>query len=186
MPDCLSSANIVHLATHRAKAISTSDCNYNISGNGEFGEFGELKSAAPHSHIHCELSLLINNQGPATKVFDLDDEGQLRKRSAANIYEGRVKRLAINSLKDLLSLIEHLPSEHALCFGVTEKEEASLLTQETLRAGSYPNAVARDREHFALREGQPGIMMLDCDARPGKPALNWEVIDQIIGLSLQQ
>src|ERR1700681_318012 len=113
MPDCISSANIVHLATHRTKATSIANCL-----NGEFGEFGELKSAAPQSHIHCELSLLINNQGPATKVFDLDDEGQLRKRSAANIYEGRVKRLAINSLKDLLSLIEHLPSEHALCFGV--------------------------------------------------------------------
>ena len=54
----------------------------------------------------CELTLLRNNLGNATKVFDLDDKGALRKRSAANIYEGEAERLTITGLKELKDLIE--------------------------------------------------------------------------------
>ena len=146
---------------------------------GEFCEFCELFSGQ-EKRGGCELTLLRNNLGNATKVFDLDDKGQLRKRSAANIYEGEAERVSITGLGELKDLIEILPSSSALCFGTAEKPKARLLTQETLRAGSYPDAIARDRDHFSFRKGQPGILMLDCDARPGKPAPRWQEIDQII------
>ena len=146
---------------------------------GELCEFGELFSGEK-KRMGCELTLLRNNLGNATKIFDLDDKGKLRKRSAANIYEGEAERVTISGLLDLKELIENLPSSSALCFGTAEKEKARLLTQETLRAGSYPDAIARDRDHFSFRRGQPGILMLDCDAHPGKSALSWQEIDQII------
>ena len=127
-----------------------------------------------------ELTLLTNNQGYATKVFSLDEDGQLRKRSAANIYEGHAERLAIANLGELRDLIAKLPSNQALCFGVPKLKEARLLTQETLRSGSYPDAIARDRNHFSFRQGQPGILMLDCDPRQGQEPRNWQEIDQVI------
>ena len=128
----------------------------------------------------CELTLLRNNQGYATKVFGLNDKGALLKHSAANIYEGEAERLSLVGLGDLKDLIENLPPSSALCFGVAEKQKARLLTQETLRAGSHADAIARDRQHFSFPRGRPGILMLDCDARPNKPALHWQDIDQII------
>ena len=157
------------------------DSRINGSGHpGELCEFGELFSGPGTTGAGCALTVLSNDKGYATKVFDLDDKGQLRKRSAANIYEGEAERVSISDLKELKELIENLPSSSALCFGTAEKQKARLLTQEALRAGSYPDAIARDREHFSFRKGQPGILMLDCDPHPGKPALHWKDIDQSI------
>ena len=76
--------------------------------------------------------------------------------------------------------MQKLPPNQALCFGVPKLKEARLLTQETLRSGSYPNAIARDRDHFSFRQGQPGILMLDCDPRQGQEPRNWQEIDGII------
>ena len=153
------------LKSHEGEAREK-DSHINGSGPpGELCEFGELFSGQK-KRMGCELTLLRNNLGNATKVFDLDDKGQLRKRSAANIYEGEAERVSISDLKDLKELIENLPSSSALCFGTAEKQKARLLTQEALRAGSYPDAIARDREHFSFRKGHRGVLMLDCDAAP--------------------
>lgn len=148
--------------------------------SSEFREFRELFSGQ-RKRSDCEFTLLKNNMGHATKVFRLDDKGALSTLSAANIYEGEAERVSISGLGELKALIEKLPSSAALCFGTAQKPKARLLTQETLRAGSYADAIARDREHFSFRRGQPGILMLDCDARPGKPALDWPDIDRVIG-----
>src|SRR3990172_11030708 len=76
-------------------------------GRSEFSEFCELFSAqlAP---IACELTILTNEEGYATKIFRLDDTGQLKKRSAANFYEGRAQRGSVASLDELHHLIEEL------------------------------------------------------------------------------
>ena len=91
----------------------------------EFGEFGEFISATQHAHIDCQLTVLVNNQGHATKVFGLDDSGQLRKRSAVNIYEGTALRIGIKSLEELGGLLGRLEPNQALCFGVPEREQRS-------------------------------------------------------------
>ncbi len=148
-------------------------------GTSEFCELREF-SSGQQAPLACELTILTNNQGYATKVFRLDEDGQLRKRSAANIYEGRACRVAVGNLDELRGLIENLQPKQALCFGIAEREDARLLTQETLRSGSYPDAIARDREHFSFRESQPGILMLDCDVRDGQAPTNLQEIDRII------
>jgi len=142
--------------------------------------FDECFSEISQPSIDCHLTVLMNNRGHATKVFALDDSGHLQKRSAANIFEGLAKRITIRGLDKLRDHLEKMPSRCAFCFGVTDKKEARLLTQETLRSGSYPDAIARDRDHFSFREGQPGVLMLDCDAREGQLAMNWQDIDQIL------
>ena len=140
----------------RGSEVPTGGSGPNGAGHpGELCEFGELFSGQKNRvRVRAHRSS-GNDLGNATKVFDLDDKGQLRKRSAANIYEGEAERVSISDLKDLKKLIETLPSSSALCFGIAEKQKARLLTQETLRAGSYPDAIARDREHFLSAKASP-------------------------------
>ena len=134
-------------------------------GGGEFREFGEFPDGSQKLSVVCEATLLTNNQGAATKVIEFDKAGKLQKVSAANIYEGEAERISVKGLQGLGELIKRLPPNRALCFGVADKQKARLLTQETLRSGSHPDAIARDREHFQFLKGKPGILMLDCDAR---------------------
>jgi hypothetical protein len=110
----------------------------------------------------------------------LNESGQLTKRSAASIYEGHAERVVISNLTELRDLIGRLQPRQALCFGVAKRQRARLLTQETLRSGSYPDAIARDRDHFSFRQALPGILMLDCDSREGWPPRGWQEIDEII------
>ena len=145
----------------------------------EFCEFGELFSGPPPP-LDIELTVLTNNEGYAAKVFGLDKDGQLTKRSAVAIYEGQADRVAIANLAELRDLIPRLQPTQALCFGVPKLKRARLLTQETLRSGSYPDALARDRDHFSFRQALPGILMLDCDPRPGHAPRGWQEIDEII------
>ncbi len=149
-------------------------------GDGEFGGFREFKTGRQKSRVVCDLTLLTNHKGVATKTIEIDEAGGLRKQSAANIYEGEAERITVKGLKALGELIKSLPPNRALCFGVAEKPKARLLTQEVLRSGSYPNAIARDRDHFQFEKGKPGILMLDCDAKPAGLPLNWKEIDGAI------
>lgn len=87
----------------------------------------------------CEISVLTNHQGAATKTFQLDEAGQLHKSAAAEIYEGEVDRVSVSGLKGLQRRIEGLAPNKALCFGVAERQKARLLTQEALRSGSRRN-----------------------------------------------
>ena len=150
------------------------------SGASEFCEFGEFESASRERHVACEVTQLTNHRGPATKIIDLDEVGELRKQSAAYIYEGEADRVMIEGLEGLRDLIKSLSSNQALCFGIAEQKKARLLTQEALRSGSYPDAIARDREHFSFSEGKPGVLMLDCDAPAVGPGFTWKKIDGIL------
>jgi hypothetical protein len=96
-------------------------------GVSEFRELSELFSGHRPT-LDIELTILTNNQGYATKVFGLDQSGQLAKRSAANIYEGQAERIAIANLAELRDLIGSLQPTQALCFGVPQMKLARLLT----------------------------------------------------------
>ena len=94
------------LKSHEPEA-RTEDSRINGSGHpGELCEFGELFSGPGTTGAGCALTVLSNDKGYATKVFDLDDKGQLRKRSAANIYEGEAERVSISDLRELKELID--------------------------------------------------------------------------------
>ena len=136
------------------RAVKASSNDGSQKSKSEFREFGELFSAAPAPR-NIEPTILTNNQGYATKVFTLNESGELSKRSAANIYEGHAEHVAIANVADLHDLIGRLPPTQALCFGVAKRQRARLLTQETLRSGSYPDAIARDRDHFSFGKRYP-------------------------------
>ncbi|MGD9667835.1 MAG: primase-helicase family protein [Hyphomicrobiaceae bacterium] len=145
---------------------------------GEFGEFREFFSTDLEHKI--SLTLLTNDQGYTAKVFSLDGNGQLEKKSAAEIYEGSATQEDVDNLAELGRLISKLNPTQALCYGIAPIKEARLVTKEVLRSGQAQNVIARDRSHFSFRTGLPGILMLDCDQREGHPPKDWKEIDEII------
>ncbi len=107
-----------------AEASPSDEANVHI---GEFREFGELFSGDKAS-LDSQLTILTNNQGYATKVFRLDENGQLKKRSAANIYEGHAERVPFETWANhglpgigLLRLSSGTISFASACCGSPEK-----------------------------------------------------------------
>ena len=133
------------------------------------------------------LTVITNSNGPATKVFSINEDGKLDKKSAAIIYEGTAERRQIvGGIRGLLALINKLESNlksgQALLYGVTEAERARVVTQKALKKlnGSADGVIARDAEHCKFAEGKPGVFMGDYDPREGHPPLGAEELDRIL------
>ncbi len=121
------------------------------------------------------VTLITNSRGePLSKRIDLVD-GHLKKKPAAELVEGHAERVAIASLSQLAELIEGLTSDQALSHGVSEKPSARIVTKKMLATGAYPDAIARDLQHFRWHDGS-GVSMLDFDRLTGgAPWLSHEV-----------
>jgi hypothetical protein len=141
---------------------------------------GNEPPKTPQTPPTVALTLVENSLGPATKVFSLNREGALEKRSAAEIYNGSIKRITVDGIEGLAALLEELQPNHALLYGIGDVENAALVTQEALRECTIPNAIARDRQHFRFVENEPGILMLDHDPRPGHRRLDYAELDVVL------
>ncbi len=126
------------------------------------------------------FTVITSATGSVAKGFELGENGKLIKRSHAEVYEGQAQRVAVADLAHLLQTIEKLNDNQALCFGVTDVPTARVVTQRTLKSGTVPGAIARDRAHFRYAARQPGILMLDFDQRKGYPPKDWQELDDIM------
>lgn len=120
----------------------------------------------PQPEATSIVTVITNASGPACKTFSLNADGDLMKRSAAQISEGEARRVEVAGLAGLLQLIKGLRSNEALTYGVPEVEHARLVTKKAKKLNGS-RAICRDREHFRFAKGLPGIWMLDHDPRPG-------------------
>jgi len=109
--------------------------------------------------------VITNATGSVVKGFTLSEDGALKTKSHAKIYEGKAERVEAADLADLLQIIEKLNDNQALCFGVTDAPTAPIVTKKALKRGRTPGAIARDREHFHYASQQPGVLMVDIDQR---------------------
>ena len=124
------------------------------------------------------FTVIENDRGAAAKTFSLNPDGSLKKRSAAQIFEGKARRVEVESLEEFIELRAGLRSNQALCYGVTEASSARLVTQRDL--SKAPGAIARNHKHFKFAAGKPGILMLDHDPRPGAAPLDVHELDAIL------
>ncbi len=99
-----------------------------------------------------------------TKVIGLSPDGTLRKESAANMSRGAAQRVEVNGLEALRDHLDGLTSAHAVAWGVTRADQATLCTNADTAAQEH-GAIARTRENFAFPRG-PGLMMHDYDGLP--------------------
>lgn len=121
------------------------------------------------------LTILRNLNGEMTKRLSLSADGVVKKSPACALYDGEAERVAIDCLQDLAQLIARLNPNEALCYGVTPRERVRVVTQDALPR--FPDAIARDREHFAFPSG-PGLLMLDYDPT-GEPLGPQEVVQKV-------
>jgi hypothetical protein len=115
---------------------------------------------------------LVENTTPdglAVKVFDLED-GKLVTKSAAQIYEGRIRRVTVEGLAGIKAFVDALEPNQAICWGVPTRDSARLVTQEELRRGVAPDAIARDHDHIRWKQGEPAVALFDYDpGQSGRP-----------------
>jgi hypothetical protein len=82
---------------------------------------------------------------------------------------GRAKRVRIDGLDELASLIEGLTSQQALTLGVLHDDlpdEVRIVTKAALVAGVAANdAVARTAKNFVYRPGRPALALFDYDMK---------------------
>ena len=111
--------------------------------------------------MDVQLSVLRNLKGPLSKSFKLEG-GELKKTSAAQLYEGIAETRTISDLRGLSNIIDGLSSEHALTFGVCKFQRARVVTQKKMAKVDGLDAVCRDSRHFDWPEGR-AVLMLDID-----------------------
>jgi hypothetical protein len=114
----------------------------------------------------------IENAGaaPLTKTFELK-EGKLHRATSANLVRGRASGIRVASIQDFADLLTSLESHQALAYGVTDNQDAEILTDAALR--NKPGAISRTRKYFSFRP-TPSIMLLDHDPAPDARPLTAE------------
>ena len=135
----------------------------------------------------AKVTVFTNTKGDATKVFTLTASGELRNKSAAQIYEGLHLQREFRGLYGFIELIKTLERNQANTYGLAGREGGPVVTQWHLKNGAADGAIARDEDHLAFAEGKPGIWMSDHDPRKpdfGKfdqfPPLSCETLDDLI------
>lgn len=125
-------------------------------GNGQAGE------ATRGESYHAAFTVITSRGSSLTKRFTLHD-GEIRKTAAAQLTDGTAERIEVASVAEFAAIHARLEKNQALTYGTTEQARARIVTKA--RLSDAPNAIARDRKHFAFAK-RPGVMMFDHD--PGR------------------
>jgi putative DNA primase/helicase len=111
---------------------------------------------------------------PLSKSFSFED-GKLVGIVAAQMNAGNFETLEVETIDDFgaLLLSGRYSSNSALAYGVNLARRGYVASQEAIKAGqARPGAVARTKENFAFRAGQPGVWFGDIDPLPGNESEN--------------
>ena len=101
--------------------------------------------------------------------------------NACYMSRGRAKRVRIDGLDELASLIEGLTSQQAITLGALHDDlpdEVRIVTKAALVAGVAANdAVARTAKNFVYRPGRPALALFDYDIK-GMPRAVTQQLDR--------
>lgn len=128
-------------------------------------EFSAVSAAATTGDAPLEFTKLINNKGPLTKGYSLDQDDRIVTATSAALYDGRAERVRCDCLDDFLDLRDGLKPNEAFVYGVTQAESVGVTTQKNLREypAKHAGKIARDSASFTFQAGVPGVLMLDHD-----------------------
>ena len=161
-------------ADHAKAKSKSGDGSRPNSGNGS-------ASKAPK----YEITLFTKMDGPLTKRISLTDDGSVfRDSSACIMSRGTARRVQINDVGHLATLINSLNSNQAVVLGTFSADlpdEVEISTKAKLLNGvTRPNAIARTADDITYREGKPAFALIDTDSK-GMPASVKATINELGG-----
>jgi hypothetical protein len=107
------------------------------------------------------LTIVRNSRGVCCKTLSLNEAGELKKTSAAEISKGTARRVTVDDLAGFVELRGQLTSCDAVCYGVFDGKPVRQLRIKSNPAVDRGEAVARTRDHFKFPS--PAVLFIDCD-----------------------
>jgi hypothetical protein len=114
-----------------------------------------------------ELTLFGNADGPMTKQFTLDADGNLVKTEGGWMSTGTARRIAVGDVQSLAKLIADMPSDWALTLGSMRSDmpaEVVVTTQSVLNGRTVPGTISRSRDYMTF-EQRRGFCLIDFDRK---------------------
>src|SRR5215472_10371453 len=114
-----------------------------------------------------EITVFEKTGGPLTKKISLHNGKIISDGSACLMSEGTARRVVIDDIETLASLINGMKSNEAYALGrIVDGQPAvcRVVTKEKLNGGMR-GTIARTRDYLAFGEGKPGLVLLDYDAK---------------------
>jgi hypothetical protein len=107
------------------------------------------------------------------KTITLED-GKLKKKANSQFLDGVVQVVEQDGLEGFKSLLEENHTELAYALGRPHRggkwlDKADVRTTEQLDGREVPNVISRSKDHFAFREKERGVLLLDIDGEVGSP-----------------
>lgn len=127
-----------------------------------------------------EISV-FESESPLAKSFWLDQSGELKKKDGGQLTKGYVARRSFSYMSEFADFLLTLNGTHALAYGVSEHQEARVLSkksQDSEKGGDLP-IITRTRENFSWPRGE-GIFLIDYDPPKDGPGLRREEVYQAI------
>ena len=118
-----------------------------------------------------EITVFRKRNGVLSKQIELDRNGKVHADgSACKMTEGKARRVKLNGIQSLATLIEHMPSEEALALGRLPSgtpDEVKVVLARDLD-GHSGNVIARTKDYLKFEPGAPACLLLDHDSK-GQP-----------------
>lgn len=127
-----------------------------------------------------EISV-FESESPLAKSFWLDQSGELKKEGGGQLTKGYVARRSFSYMSEFADFLLTLNGTHALAYGVSEHQEARVLSKKSKdseKGGDLP-IITRTRENFSWPMGE-GIFLIDYDPPKDGPGLRREEVYQAI------
>jgi mRNA-degrading endonuclease toxin of MazEF toxin-antitoxin module len=127
-----------------------------------------------------EISV-FESESPLAKSFWLDQSGELKKEDGGQLTKGYVARRSFSYMSEFADFLLTLNGTHALAYGVSEHQEARVLSKKSKdseKGGDRP-IITRTREDFSWPKGE-GIFLIDYDPPKDRPGLRREEVYQAI------
>jgi hypothetical protein len=120
--------------------------------------------------MNIEITVLCKADGlPLTKRIALGPAGSLMSDGSACVMSrGTAWRFDFSRIKELSELIDQFGSDQALTLGGLRPDlpaRVEVVTKRKLNGAASPNVIARTRDYFTYRSGQPALALVDYDTR---------------------
>lgn len=125
---------------------------------------------------------VVHKNGPLSKRFVLK-AGQLEKSVVAAFTEGYFETVPVHGAAGFADYIRSLQPNEALCFSRCHAADAGLLTTQK-NLTKVPGSVARTKQFFSFKIGEPGWLTLDHDPAPNAKLMSreelWSILCEVI------